>query len=164
MHRRTTGTRRLDQIDLKILIELQRHGRITNQALSERVGLSPRPCLERVRRLEQDGVISHYMAVLSLAALGEGVAAFAEITLNSQSSPALGRFEQCLRDCPEVVASYLVTGEYDYLAQIVCPTLERYNALTTAWIDAPDLAVARIVSSFVLKTVRPFSGYALPLG
>ncbi len=153
--------KRLDALDLKILVALQREGRITNQRLSELVGLSPRPCLERVRRLEASGYIAGYRAILSLEALPDLTVVFAEITLKNQATQALAVFERRLLDCPEVVECYLVTGRFDYLAQIVCLSRERYNQLTTEWIDDPDLPVARIVSNFILKPVRQFQGYAL---
>jgi DNA-binding Lrp family transcriptional regulator len=150
---------RLDAIDLKILAALQTDGRMTNQRLSERVGLSPRPCLERVRRLEDAGIIHHYMAVLNVNLLPGAVSAFAEITLKNQSSQALARFEACIGLCREVVECHLIGGEYDYLAHIACPSLARYNELTTQWIDDPELPVARIVSNFIMRPVRHFTGF-----
>jgi DNA-binding Lrp family transcriptional regulator len=157
-------TRQLDQIDLKILIELQRNGRITNQRLSELVGLSPRPCLERVRRLEESGLIRQYMALIALELLPGVVTAFAEITLKNQSTQASAFFEERVRQCPEVVQCFLVGGRFDYIAQIACANLERYNELTSGWIDDPELPVARIVSNFVLKPVVRFAGYPLAAG
>jgi DNA-binding Lrp family transcriptional regulator len=155
---------RLDQIDMKILRELQRDGRVTNQRLSERIGLSARPCLERVRRLEAAGIIDHYMAVLNMSALPDTVAAFAEISLESHASHAMTRFEQHLKHCPEVVECYVIGGEFDFLAHIVCPSLERYTDLTTRWSDDPRLQVARIVSNFVMRPVRHFAGFPLEAG
>jgi len=155
--------RKLDAIDLKILAELQQDGRMTNQRLSERVGLSPRPCLERVRRLEAAGLISGYRAVIEVDQLPEMVHAFAEITLKSQSTQALAAFERHLADCAEVVECFLVGGQFDYLAQVACADLERYKALTTHWLDDPSVGVARITSRFVLKPVRRFAGYPLDL-
>jgi len=152
---------KLDRIDLKILVELQRDGRITNQALSERIGLSPRPCLERVRRLEAAGIIDHYMAVLNPSLLPDAVASFTEISLKSHASHVMARFEQHMRSCPEVVECHLIGGEFDYLAQILCPSLDRYHQLTAEWSDDPSLGVARIVSNFVMKPVRHFAGVPL---
>ena len=149
---------KLDQIDLKILVELQRHGRITNQRLSERIGLSPRPCLERVRRLEQTGLIGHYMAVLNPALLKDWVASFTEISLKSHASQAMTRFEQYVRAVPEVVECHLIGGDFDYLVHIVCPNLERYHALTAGWSDDPALEVGRIVSHFVMRPVVTYQG------
>ena len=136
---------------------------MTNQRLSERIGLSPRPCLERVRRLEAAGLISGYRAVIEIGQLPDLVQAFAEITLKSQSTQALAAFERHLAGCAEVVECFLVGGQFDYVAQLVCADLDRYNALTTAWLDDPAIGVARIVSSFVMKPVRHFAGYPLNL-
>jgi DNA-binding Lrp family transcriptional regulator len=155
--------RKLDPLDLKILAELQRDGRMTNQRLSERIGLSPRPCLERVRRLEAAGLISGYRAVIEIGQLPDLVHAFAEITLKNQSTQALAAFERHLADCAEVVECFLVGGQFDYIAQMVCADLGRYNALTTAWLDDPAVGVARITSRFVMKPVRRFVGYPLAL-
>jgi len=136
---------------------------MTNQRLSERIGLSPRPCLERVRRLEAAGLISGYRAVIEIGQLPDLVHAFAEITLKSQSTQALASFERHVANCAELVECFLVGGQFDYLAQMVCADLERYNALTTDWLDNPSVGVARITSRFVMKPVRRFAGYPLAL-
>ena len=136
---------------------------MTNQRLSERIGLSPRPCLERVRRLEAAGLISGYRAVIEIGQLPDLVHAFAEIKLKSQSTQALAALERHLENCAEVVECFLVGGPFDYVAQLVCADLERYNALTTAWLDDPAVGVARITSHFVMKPVRRLSGYPLAL-
>jgi DNA-binding Lrp family transcriptional regulator len=155
--------KKLDSIDLKILAELQQDGRMTNQRLSERIGLSPRPCLERVRRLEAAGLIAGYRAVIEIGLMPDVVHAFAEITLRSQSTQALAAFERHLEGCAEVVECFLVGGQFDYVAQLVCANLDRYNALTTAWLDDPAVGVARIASHFVMKPLRRFAGYPLNL-
>lgn len=136
---------------------------MTNQRLSEKIGLSPRPCLERVRRLEAVGLIAGYRAVVEIGQLPDLVHCFAEITLKSQSTQALAAFERHLAGCAEVVECFLVGGQFDYVAQMVCIDLERYNALTTAWLDDPAVGVARITSRFVMKRVRRFTGYPLAL-
>jgi len=101
------------------------------------------------------------MAVLDLSVCPDGVAAFAEISLKNHASHVMAQFERHMRACPEVVECHLIGGEFDYLAHIVCPSLDRYNALTTRWIDDPALDVARIISNFVMKPVRRFSGVPL---
>ena len=154
--------RKLDTIDLHILAILQRDGRITNQRLSEQVGLSARPCLERVRRLEEDGVISRYMAILDPTLVGRLTTFFAEITQKDQSQAAQTLFETRARQSPEVIDCYLVGGAFDYIARIACSSLEAYRALTQSWIDDQSLAIARIETSVVLKPVCEFGGYPLP--
>ncbi|HET9552258.1 MAG TPA: Lrp/AsnC family transcriptional regulator [Anaeromyxobacteraceae bacterium] len=154
-----TKPRKLDLIDAKILTILQKDGRITNQKLSELVGLSPRPCLERVNRLEREGFISHYMAVVDPRRVSGHTTFWAEITLRDQTAAAQAAFDKVLRACPEVIDCYLVSGQIDYVARIVCPSLDRYRELTASWIDDPKLPVARISTSIVLNPVREFGGY-----
>lgn len=151
--------RKLDLIDAKILTILQQDGRITNQKLSELVGLSPRPCLERVNRLEREGVIQRYMAIVDFRRVSGHTTFFAEITLRDQTQRAQAAFDKVLRACPEVIDCYLVSGQIDYVARIVCPSLDRYRELTASWIDDPTLPVARISTSIVLTSVREFGGY-----
>ncbi len=154
-----TKARKLDLIDAKILTILQRDGRITNQKLSELVGLSPRPCLERVNRLEREGFILHYMAIVDPKRVSGHTTFFAEITLRDQTQTAQAAFDKVLRACPEVIECYLVSGQIDYVARIVCPTLDRYRELTASWIDDPKLPVARISTAIVLMGIREFAGY-----
>jgi DNA-binding Lrp family transcriptional regulator len=147
----------LDRIDIKILAALQRNGRTTNEKLSGLVGLSPRACLERVRRLEAAGIIGGYQAQIELAQLSRPVNVFAEIVLEKQARQS--RFEQRLGKIEEVVECWEVSGTVDYLARFVCADLATYQALTTALIDDPNLGVARIVSHVALRPIRRFAGY-----
>jgi Lrp/AsnC family leucine-responsive transcriptional regulator len=161
--RRRVATRRpkvgLDRIDRSILKALRQDGRITYQALSERVGLSARPCLERVRRLEQRGIIRGYTAVLEPTALGHDIIALAAIALRDPSAGVRQRLERSLGAHPSVVELNVVTGEYDYMARIVAPTLASYEALTDAFLADPSFGIARIHTTFVLKTLKAFEGY-----
>ncbi len=147
----------LDRTDVRILAVLQRDGRITNQKLAGKVGLSARACLERVRRLEAAGVISGYQAVVELARLARPVNVFAEIVLEKQASSA--RLEKRLAACDEVVECWEVSGNVDYIARFVCADLAAYEQLNSALIDDETLGVARIVSHVALSAVRRFSGY-----
>jgi DNA-binding Lrp family transcriptional regulator len=151
----------LDAIDVKILAALQREGRITMQKLSGQVGLSPRPCLERVRRLERDGIIIGYRAMLALERLSQPVTIFAEIALQSQARR--DQLEKRLAAIDEVVECWEVSGAVDYLARFVCADVARYEALTTGLIEDSALGVARIVSQIVLRPVRRFAGYPASL-
>ncbi len=149
----------LDRIDLAILEALRRNARITYQALSERVGLSARPCLERVRRLEQKGVIRGYMAVIEPSALGHHIIALAGISMRDPSTGARQRLERALATNPAVVELQVVNGEHDYIARIVAPTLAAYEALTEAYLADPGFGIGRIHTTFVLKTLKDFEGY-----
>ena len=147
----------LDRIDIKILAILQRDGRSTIQKLAETVGLSPRPCLERVRRLETAGIIVGYQAVVALERLSRPLTIFAEIFLEKQAHR--DRFERHLTGIDQIVECWEVSGDLDYLARFVCADLGEYEVLTADLIDNANLGVARIVSHIALRAVRRFRGY-----
>jgi DNA-binding Lrp family transcriptional regulator len=147
----------LDRIDLKILAALQRDGRMTNQKLAEVVALSPRASLERVRRLEDAGIISGYQAVIELRELIRPVNVFVEIVLEKQANRR--RFEKRLGTLDEVVECWEVSGNVDYVARFVCADMVAYEELTAVLIDDDTLGVARIVSHVALRPVRRFAGY-----
>ncbi len=151
----------LDRIDIKILAALQRDGRSTIQKLAETVGLTPRPCLERVRRLEAAGIIAGYQAVVALERLSRPVTVFTEITLEKHGRQ--DRFEHRVAAIEEVVECWEVSGDFDYLARIVCADLARYEVLTADLIDDASLGVARIVSHVALRPIRRFTGYPVSL-
>lgn len=151
-----------DRIDLLILETLRRNGRITYQALSERVGLSPRPCLERVKRLEQKGVIRGYAALLEPSAIGHDIIAMAAISMRDPSASTRQKLEKALIAHPAVTELQVVNGEYDYIARIVAPTLAGYEALTEAFLADAAYGVGRIHTTFVLKTLKGFEGYPVP--
>ena len=147
----------LDRIDVKILAELQRDGRSTIQKLAEKIGLSARATLERVRRLEAAGVIAGYQAVVELRQLSRPVNIFAEIILEKHANR--GRFEKRLASIDEVVECWEVSGDVDYLVRFVCADLADYEEVTSGLIDDTNLGVARIVSHVALRAVRRFAGY-----
>jgi DNA-binding Lrp family transcriptional regulator len=151
----------LDRIDIKILAALQRDGRSTIQNLAQKVGLSPRASLERVRRLESAGIIAGYQAVVDLGRLSRPVNVFAEIILEKQANS--GRFEKRIAALEEVVECWEVSGTVDYVARFVCADLAAYEELTSDLIDDETLGVARIVSHVALRPVRRFTGYPEPL-
>jgi DNA-binding Lrp family transcriptional regulator len=152
----------LDRIDRQILEILQRDGRVTNQALSERVALSPRACLDRVRRLEKAGIISGYLALLEPRLLGSLLTVVVEVSLRDQSAATHARFEQRMRASDEVVECFLVSGQCDYVLRLACRSLDHYRELTNAWTDDAALGIERISSKPELQTVKPFRGYPLP--
>src|SRR5690606_40370859 len=114
-----TARPKLDRIDHKILAALQEDARLTNQALSERVALSPRACLTRVKRLEQSGVIQGYHARLDPFTLDFGLVLYAEITLDGHTPVELAAFEQAIIALPQVVEASHVTGSFDYILKVV---------------------------------------------
>ena len=147
----------LDAIDVRILAGLQRDGRSTIQKLAQQVGLSPRACLERVRRLERAGIIAGYQAVVELRRLSRPVNVFAEVILEKQANRR--RFEARMTAIDAVVECWEVSGAVDYIARIVCDDLADYEELTSELIDDPGLGIARLVSHVALRPVRRFAGY-----
>ena len=152
----------LDRADLKLLELLQRDGRTTVQALSEAIHLSARATLNRVRKLEAQGIIEGYRALVSRVALGAQIVVFAEIALKDQRQPSVQRFEKRMATASEVVACYIISGRYDYLVRLACPHLDHYHALITAWLDDPALGVEKIVTNIELATIREFAGFPVP--
>ncbi|MEJ8826240.1 Lrp/AsnC family transcriptional regulator [Variovorax humicola] len=148
-----------DRIDRLLLERLQADGRQSMQALSEAVHLSARATLNRVRRLEAQGVIEGYRAQVNRAALGEHVAVFAEVTLKDQRQATVQRFERHIGATREVVGCWLVSGRYDYLLRFGCRDLTHYRNLTNAWLDQVGLGIDRIVTSTELQTVKEFTGF-----
>lgn len=145
--------RPLDDIDLRILVELQSDARITTLVLAERVGLSPTPCARRVRLLERDGIITGYSANIDQVAIGMPVSVFASIKLERQREDALERFSDAVTRWPEVLDCYLMTGQRDFLMRIVVPDLEAYERFLKEKLTRLD-GVASIESSFALGQVK----------
>jgi DNA-binding Lrp family transcriptional regulator len=152
----------LDRADLKLLDMLQQDGRVTVQALSEAIHLSARATLNRVRKLEAEGVIEGYRALVSRSALGEQICVFAEIALKDQRQAVIQRFEKRMAASPEVVACYIVSGRYDYLVRVACPNLPHYHRLINAWLDDAALGIEKIVTNIELQTIKEFAGFPLP--
>ena len=147
----------LDRIDINILAFLQRDGRSTIQRLAEKIGLSARPSLERVRRLEAAGIIAGYRAVIAVEHLSRPVTMFAEIAVEKQAHR--DRLVRRLNAIEEIVECWEVSGNIDYLARFVCSDVARYETLTAALIDDRSLGVARVVSYLALRPIRDFVGY-----
>jgi Lrp/AsnC family transcriptional regulator, leucine-responsive regulatory protein len=143
----------LDAVDVRILNELQADAKLTNVELAERVHLSPSPCLSRVRSLEKRGVIDRYVALLNAHAIGLNVSVFIQISLEKQTKDALETFESAIRERPEVMECYLMSGDADYLLRVV---VEDVQALEHFIVDklTPISVVAQIRSSFALKQVK----------
>jgi Lrp/AsnC family transcriptional regulator, leucine-responsive regulatory protein len=152
----------LDRADLKLLELLQRDGRTTVQALSEAIHLSARATLNRVRKLEEQGLIQGYRALVNRAALGELVSVFAEIALKDQRQATVQRFEKRMAATPEVVACHLISGRYDYLVRVACRDLAAYRDLTSAWLDDVGLGIEKIMTNTELQTIKEFAGFPLP--
>jgi Lrp/AsnC family leucine-responsive transcriptional regulator len=148
-----TPSQALDRFDLKILDAIQRDSGQSNVELAGTVGLSPSPCLRRVRALEARGYIAGYRAMLDRHALGLGVRAFVEVRLEGQAEGITERFLERIQKVPEVVSCYLMTGAMDYLLEVVATDLDAYAEFTTRrLIGLPGLKEVR--TSFVLREVK----------
>jgi Lrp/AsnC family transcriptional regulator, leucine-responsive regulatory protein len=123
------SSRVLDKIDLHILTILQNDGRIVMKDLAEQVGLSLTPCIERVKRMERDGVIAGYHAHVAPQALGLQILVFVEITLRQKSEQAFERFRRAMLAIPEVLECHLVSGDFDYLIKARIPEMTEYRRL-----------------------------------
>ncbi|HEY8508713.1 MAG TPA: Lrp/AsnC family transcriptional regulator [Steroidobacteraceae bacterium] len=155
--------RRPDGIDLRILSELQRDARITYQHLSELVQLSPRPCLERVRRLEREKIIQAYTTRVDVRRLVDVVVVVAQISLAKQGREMRAAFEQSMRAREEVLECFEVSGPFDYVVKIVSPSLAAYQKLSESWLDDSSMNISRIVSNIVLRPVKDETIYPVTL-
>ncbi len=120
---------KLDRTDLNILRILQRQGRISNIDLSKEVNLSPAPCLVRVKRLEQDGVIRAYQAELDPVYMGLGLLAFVEITLDRTTADVFDKFKQTVQTIVEIEECHMVAGGFDYLIKVRCEDIDAYRRI-----------------------------------
>jgi DNA-binding Lrp family transcriptional regulator len=152
---------KLDRIDLKILAELQRNGRISNVELAESVGLSASPCLQRTKRLESAGYVIGYGAQLDLAKFGEVVVVFTEMTLQDHRRGDFARFEAAIGEIDEVIECHLVSGGYDYLLKFVTRGVTHYQTVIEAMLDG-GLGIEKYFSYIVIKTPIQKRGYPLP--
>jgi len=143
----------LDAIDRKILDHLQVDGRMNLNDLAEKVGLSPSPCLRRVRILERAGVIARYVAVLDQRAVGLPVSVFVSIKLERQREQSLDRFAKAVERWPEVLECYLMTGSRDYWLRVVVPDLDAYQRFVKQKLTRVE-GIASIESSFALEQVK----------
>ena len=148
---------RLDDIDLRIIDELQRNGRMTNVDLARRVGISAPPCLRRVRALEQAGFIAGYHANLDPALLGFGVTVFAMVGLHSQAEADLQAFEARVESWPEVRECHMLNGDIDFILKCVAPDLASFqDFLTQKLTPAPN--VANVKTSLTIRQSKKLPG------
>ena len=125
---------KLDAIDRRILKALQRDGRLQNVELANEVGLSPSPCLRRVRLLEEAGVIERYVAVLNPAKVGVALTVYTRVWLKGQDADTVDRFTEAVKQMPEVVECYLMAGDCDFLLRIVAADLDDYRRFQSQYL------------------------------
>lgn len=150
----------LDRTDERILQILQKQGRMSNSDLSEQVNLSPSACHRRVQRLEADGFIKDYVALLDPRKLGRPTTVFVEITLSGQADEVLDAFEKAVARIPDVLECHLMAGTADYLLKVVARDTEDFASIHRRHL-ARLPGVAQMQSSFALRTV--FKTTALPV-
>ncbi|MDX1940692.1 MAG: Lrp/AsnC family transcriptional regulator [Saprospiraceae bacterium] len=144
---------KLDKIDLKILKILQENSKITNLDLSKKIGLSPAPTLERVKKLEQSGVVESYHAKVNPQTIGLNVKTFVLVSLAWQKENALNNFLDKIREIEEIVECYIITGEADFLIKIVCKDIPTYEQLLFKTLSQIE-EIERLKTLMTLSTVK----------
>ncbi len=150
----------LDKIDFKILKILQENGRITNIQLSMDIGLSPAPTLERVRKLEQTGIIESYHALVNEDLVGLGVTSYIQVSVNFEKKDAMNNFIKYINSIDEVVECHQVAGSSDFLLKAVVNDLKSYERLITQKISTIN-EISQLKSLMVLKTLK--KSHSLPI-
>jgi len=143
----------MDNKDRKILNELQKNGRLTNQELSENINLSPSPCLRRLRQLEKDNVICGYTVLVDQEAYGLPITAFVRIRLNSHCEETINNFEESIQDEEHILECYIMTGSDDYLLKILVESLSDYENFIRKKLQ-PLPGISAIDTSFAYGVVK----------
>jgi len=144
---------RMDALDRRILAELQRNGRVSNVELARAVGLSPSPCLRRLRRLEDEGIIRGYSAVLDRPAVGLGLTVFIDLRVEPHSEQTAAGLEKAVGELSEVVACHMVSGSADFHLEVVVSDLAHYERLLMQSLLALP-AVTDVRSSFAIRCMK----------
>ena len=142
----------LDKFDHAILAQLQEDGRITNQDLADRIGLTASPCLRRTKRLEQSGVIERYVALVDPVKVGLAVNAFVRVRLDSQDDNTLTTFEATIGNFPEVMQCYLMTGDADYQLLVLVRSLAEFEEFLRYRLTKVP-GVEQVTTGFALRSV-----------
>jgi Lrp/AsnC family transcriptional regulator, leucine-responsive regulatory protein len=144
----------IDRYDRILLTALQENGRASNVQLSEQANLSPPQCYRRVRRLEADGIIRGYAAQVAPAAIGLGVVAFVSLTLDREQFKQVRQLEKAIRQFPEILECYTISGNFDYLLKVVATDLKSFsNFLTDRLMQVPGVSGVR--SMVCLEEIKP---------
>lgn len=143
---------KLDKIDHAIITNLQNDGRISNSDLADMVGLSQSACLRRVKGLENQGIIEGYVAVMDQTAAGLPDNVFVQITMEKQTKELLAEFEKIVRECPQIMECYLMSGDADYLLRVIVSDASDYEKLHMDVLTTLP-GVSQIKSNFSLRTV-----------
>ena len=144
---------KLDKIDLAILEILQENSKITNLDLSKKIGLSPAPTLERVKKLEQSGIIESYHALVNPQSIGLNVKTFVLVSLAWQKENALNNFMEKIKSIKEITECYIITGEADFLIKIICKDIPTYEQLLFKTLSQIE-EIERLKTLMTLSTVK----------
>lgn len=152
---------KIDHVDEKILKVLQQDSRMTNQQLSEHIGVSTSPCWRRVKRLEEEKIIKGYGVLLDRRKLGLGVMVFIRVSIDSHSEAEAKKFEEKVLELENVVACYSIGGDADFLLQVVSIDFDTYAEFSMSTIRRLP-GIKEMQSMFILKEIKPFKGF--PIG
>jgi len=150
----------VDRHDLRILNVLQQDSRITNQALAERVALSPSACLRRVRDLEARGLITGYRAQVAVDRIRSATIVLAQVSFKQHALEEFNDFDQRILQMPEVVEAFRISGAYDYMLRVIVSDVHEWKDVARMLLGG-GFGVEKIVSHFLMDEVKPFSGYPL---
>ncbi len=151
----------MDPIDRSILLLLQKDGKITIKEIAERLNLTTTPIFERVKKLERDGYIKSYKAILNRKKIGLQLMVFCNITLNLHQKDFIKKFEKDIQQFPEVVECYHVAGMFDYLIKIYAEDMEQYQDFLSNKLASLE-NISKVQSSFVMTEVKDFSYLPIP--
>ncbi|HAC24010.1 MAG TPA: AsnC family transcriptional regulator [Cytophagales bacterium] len=152
---------KLDQIDRKILELLQANSNITNAQLAQEIGLSPAPTLERVKKLEQAGIIRSYHALVDPASVGLGVSTFVTVSLKGHNKENIEKFISAIRNIEEVVECHHVTGQADFILKVVAPDIPAYQTLMLEKVTNIEV-VDNLQSTIILSTFKDSKAIPIP--
>ncbi len=151
---------RIDRIDRKIMDLLQQDARITYQALADRVALSPSACLRRVRDLEERGYILGYRAQIAINRMRNVLMVMAQISFERHATDEFGDFDACVADMPQIVESFRVSGQYDYMLRAVVTDMQEWTQVRRVLVNG-GFGVEKIVSHFMMTEMKSFQGYQM---
>ncbi|MDV4146784.1 MULTISPECIES: Lrp/AsnC family transcriptional regulator [Rhodobacterales] len=157
---KSVETKLLDEADRRILLALQSNGRLSNAELAEATGMSTSPCWRRTRRLEEDGYIQGYRAVIDRNRLGLGVLVYVSVQIDTHSAEEANSFEKAVADYPQIVSCHSVGGSADFLLQVVCRDLDDYAEFSMNRLRRMP-GIKAMTSSFALKEIKPFEGWPI---
>lgn len=143
----------MDSTDKKILRLLQKNARLTYKEIADHINLSQTPVFDRIKRLENEGVIERYVTLLNKKKVGGGLTVYSQVTLNNQTENVSSIFDAAIRELPEVVECSFVSGSFDYLLKIIVPDMESYHVFHQKKLSAIE-GVSQINSYFVMSEVK----------